>query len=247
MGKYTTILFDLGATLIYFDAAWEPVLMESARALTRKLEELGFQFTHANFAEEYRETARQFYRQREDDLREYPSSHVLNQALSNHGYTQTDETTLHCALKAMYAVSESHWHAEPDALPMLQALRQKGYQIGLVSNATDDDDVQALIDQHQFRPYFDYIISSAVAGVRKPHSLIFQMALQHLEADPAHTAMVGDYLELDILGANRLGMGSVWINRRADLLNAEKYLATIHPGRTISTLSELPAVLDNWE
>jgi FMN phosphatase YigB (HAD superfamily) len=29
--------------------------------------------------------------------------------------------------------------------------------------------------------------------------------------------MVGDYLEADVLGANQLGMGSVWITRQADM------------------------------
>ena len=45
--------------------------------------------------------------------------------------------------------------------------------------------------------------------IGKPEAAIFEMALAKLGADPASTAMVGDRLETDILGANRAGLFSI--------------------------------------
>ena len=50
--------------------------------------------------------------------------------------------------------------------------------------------------------------------------------------------MVGDKLTTDILGANRIGMTSVWINRHGAIRNDE-----IIPSYEIQSLSELSALL----
>ena len=52
--------------------------------------------------------------------------------------------------------------------------------------------------------------------------------------------MVGDKLHADILGANQLGMYSIWINRRAELIPQDE---NIKPDAVISSLSELPQLL----
>jgi FMN phosphatase YigB (HAD superfamily) len=60
--------------------------------------------------------------------------------------------------------------------------------------------------------------------------------------------MVGDTLGADILGANNLGIASVWINRR--VVMRPDNLAhddTILPKATISALSELPGLLQAWK
>lgn len=45
--------------------------------------------------------------------------------------------------------------------------------------------------------------------IGKPEPAIFEAALRHFRADPATTAMLGDRLETDILGAQRLGLGTI--------------------------------------
>jgi putative hydrolase of the HAD superfamily len=106
--------------------------------------------------------------------------------------------------------------------------------------------VQALVDIAGIRSYLEFIISSAALGVRKPSPRIFQAALDFFHTAPEQAVMIGDYLEADVQGANQLGMGSVWITRRADLANAAKYDGRIQPDRKIAALSELPAILEAW-
>lgn len=66
-------------------------------------------------------------------------------------------------------------------------------------------------------------VASGVAPVvvGKPEPIIFQEALARLAADVSSTAMVGDRLETDILGAQRAGLSSILVlsgvSTRADI------------------------------
>jgi FMN phosphatase YigB (HAD superfamily) len=51
--------------------------------------------------------------------------------------------------------------------------------------------------------------------------------------------MIGDTLSADILGANQLGMFSIWINRWADTVENRSLREKIQPNATILQLSEI--------
>ena len=61
--------------------------------------------------------------------------------------------------------------------------------------------------------------------IGKPESPMFEVALQRLGTAPAATLMIGDRLETDIMGANRIGMKSALmlsgIAREADIMNSD--------------------------
>jgi HAD superfamily hydrolase (TIGR01549 family) len=246
MSVFSTVLFDLGSTLIYFDAEWEPVMREAAEVMHRKLVEMGFALDES-FPGAYRATSREAYRWRDEDMVETPAPVVLRKVLATFGYADPTDEQIHEALAALYAVSQSHWHVEDDAVSTLQELLRRGYRLGLISNAGYDEDVQILIDKAALRPYLQFIISSAACRIRKPHPRIFQMALDSLGVQAGEAVMVGDFLAADVLGANSMGMGSVWITRRADPVVSKGLREVITPQRTISTLAELPGVLENWD
>jgi HAD superfamily hydrolase (TIGR01509 family) len=244
--KFDLVLFDLGATLLYFDGDWEAALKSGIRAMQDRLAELGYPLDDS-FPAFYRETAREYYRWRDDNLAETPAPQVFRNIMASYCCDAIPDTHVKDALGVLYAATEAGWKAEADALPTLAALRAAGCRIGLISNAGYDDDVQVLVDQAGLRPYLEFIITSAAAGVRKPHPDIFQPALDFFQVEPRQAVMVGDFLQADVLGAQRLGMGSVWITRRVDMAAARPYLKKIQPDRTIAALSELPALLSTWE
>jgi 2-haloalkanoic acid dehalogenase type II len=246
MSKFSAVLFDLGSTLLYFDADWETTMQEAVRVLHRKLLGMGFQLEDS-FPQTYRTTSREIYRWRDEDLVETPAQDVLRRVMKECGYSDLSDEQVGEALAALYSVSQAHWTGESDAVATLRLLSEQGYQIGLISNAGYDNDIQVLIDQAGLRPYLNFIISSAACRIRKPDPRIFQFALDHFGVSPSQAVMVGDFLAADVAGANRLGMGSVWITRRADLAASQPLLATIHPDRIISALSELPEVLAAWD
>jgi FMN phosphatase YigB (HAD superfamily) len=117
----------------------------------------------------------------------------------------------------------------------------------MISNARDDRDVQALVDKAGIRNYFTIIVTSAAQGIRKPNPRIFHTVLDQMGIPPAHAAMVGDTLGADILGAQYAGVYSIWITRRAELPSNRAHQDTIQPDAAISTLVELPALLDKLE
>ena len=60
--------------------------------------------------------------------------------------------------------------------------------------------------------YFDVIITSDKAGVHKPSSKIFSLALSQANAKAKESVMIGDNYELDCVGAESAGLTSVWFN-----------------------------------
>jgi 2-haloalkanoic acid dehalogenase type II len=242
-GGIRGVIFDLGGTLLYFDGDWPEIFSRSHGELLRELRAAGLELDEEAFLAEFRRRLEAYYLERDTEFIETTTLYLLRELLGQFGYPQAPEAALRAALRKMYAVTEEHWKPEEDALPTLDALRQAGYRLALVSNAGDDEDVQALIDAAGIRHYFDPIVTSAAQGIRKPNPRIFDLVLERWGLRPEETAMVGDTLGADILGARNAGIHSVWITRRADTPANRAHTDTIHPDLTIHTLAELPAAL----
>lgn len=243
--RINTVLFDLGSTLIYFDGDWSQVVQEGNTKLLSFLRTAGYQLDETYFIQRFRSELQAYFIERETEFIEYTSAYILRQVLSEFGYSTFSDQIIQDALAAMYAVTQAYWKTEPDAHSTLSVLQEKGYRLGLISNASDDADVQSLIDQAHLRPYFETILTSAAQGIRKPNPKIFFTALERLGSSPEQSVMVGDTLGADILGAQNSGIRGVWITRRADTPANRAHADTIHPDAKIATLSELPPLLAN--
>lgn len=153
----------------------------------------------------------------------------LTQLLKQHGY---DDPALH---QKAYQV---FWHARNEitffdhALSTLQALA-KHYTLGVISNGNAD------INHIGIGHFFDFSLSSAQAGVAKPHADIFKLA--HQKANQIHPLglhemlYIGDNPENDVLGPNAVGMKSAWFNP-----DNKAWEYPDRPHIEISCLSELP-------
>jgi 2-haloalkanoic acid dehalogenase type II len=97
----------------------------------------------------------------------------------------------------------------------LKMLRARGLHIGMVSNI-DEDQLTHLLALGQLAPYFDSLLSSEAAGSCKPDPAIFHEALRRAGCRPAEALFVGDTIQQDIAGANRVGMRSALIWHRHD-------------------------------
>jgi putative hydrolase of the HAD superfamily len=92
----------------------------------------------------------------------------------------------------------------------LSALRARGVYVGMVSNV-DDDQLTHMLELARIAEHFDSILSSEQAQSCKPDPAIFSEALRRAGCAPAETLFVGDSLQQDIAGANRVGLRSVLI------------------------------------
>lgn len=98
--------------------------------------------------------------------------------------------------------------------------RLKGnYQLLLLTNGSPDLQRTKLEITPELVPYFDQIVISGDFGRGKPDPTIFEHALERLSVQKDEVIMVGDNLMTDILGANRAGIKTVWINRHDKVRN----------------------------
>ena len=90
---------------------------------------------------------------------------------------------------------------------LLEALRDRGLLLGLVSNAFDPPDLlHRDLEQLGVTERLDVAVFSSEIGRRKPDPAIFEHALNAIGVDPGDTLFVGDNLANDIAGAAALGM-----------------------------------------
>jgi putative hydrolase of the HAD superfamily len=56
-------------------------------------------------------------------------------------------------------------------------------------------------------------------GVKKPNPKVFLTALNKANSLPTQSVMIGDSLEADILGANNIGMQTIFYNYRNESIS----------------------------
>jgi putative hydrolase of the HAD superfamily len=236
------VIFDFGGTLMYGREDWEPIMAQADDALTAYLRSQGMDLNITTFPHQFRKYLANYFKQREKDLLETTYTYVLRELLKEKGYDDVPDNIIRNALDALFAVTQSNWVLEEDALPTLRKLEGNGYRMGIISNAGDDQDVQQLAQRFGIRHFFDFILTSAACSYRKPHVRIFEMALSKWYLLPTEAAMVGDNLDADIYGAQNAGMYGVWISRRAAPRTEDQF--RIQPDASLSSLLELPSALD---
>jgi FMN phosphatase YigB (HAD superfamily) len=102
----------------------------------------------------------------------------------------------------------------PGAGEVVRELKQRGYKLALVADGRPGTYYNVL-SQHGLWDHFDAFTISEQVGVEKPAAAMFTHALDQLAIaaeDYGRTIMVGNHLERDIQGANRVGMITVWLD-----------------------------------
>ncbi len=135
----------------------------------------------------------------------------------------------------------------PGMAEALRGFKAAGYRLALVADSRPNTPPNVL-RQHGLLDLFETLAISEVVGaacgvasIDKPDPRIFRAALDALgisEADYGRVVMVGNNLERDIAGANRLGLISVFFHwnerRRTQPLTAEET-----PCYTVASAQEL--------
>ena len=127
-----------------------------------------------------------------------------------------------------------------ESFRVLDELKGK-YKLLLLTNGSPELQNTKLEITPELVPYFDQIVISGAFGRGKPDASIFEHALEIMELDKDEVLMVGDNLMTDILGASRVGIKSVWINRH------DKERNEVLPTYEIKHLEELFPILESLE
>jgi putative hydrolase of the HAD superfamily len=124
-----------------------------------------------------------------------------------------------------------------ETFAVLDELRET-YKLLLLTNGSPDLQQEKLDGMPTLIPYFDSIVISGNFGEGKPSPKLFAHAMEQIGITAGEGVMVGDKLTTDILGANGVGMTSIWINRHGIERSGE-----IIPTYEIKSLTELPQLL----
>lgn len=99
-----------------------------------------------------------------------------------------------------------------DTTPTIMKLKESGYKVGVISDGLAIKQWEKLV-RLGLQDEFDCVVVSEEAGFDKPEQKIFLMACDKLGVKPEECMYVGDRLDTDVLGANRVGMMSIRLLR----------------------------------
>lgn len=102
----------------------------------------------------------------------------------------------------------------PGAEEILKYLTKR-YALHIITNGFQE--VQALkLKNSRISNFFNTVTSSEEVGVKKPNPLVFKKALAKANVPADHSIMIGDTFEADILGAEAVGMHTLFYNYRKE-------------------------------
>jgi len=153
-----------------------------------------------------------------------------------------DAKIIAAGIVAYHDTKLAYLKPEPDVVPTLIALRDRGYKLGIVSNGRSIKQWEKLIRLRLHHLFHTVVISEDV-GAEKPDTKIFHAALEQLDVKPEQAIYVGDRLETDVLGANKAGLISVRIIRREEE-NKQSLRDELQPKYAIRRFHELLEILN---
>lgn len=132
-------------------------------------------------------------------------------------------------------------HLIEDTIDVLEHLQQK-YQLHIITNGFTN--VQHRKMQNSgLHAYFQTVVNSEMAGVKKPDPKIFQTAIDLANATASNSIMIGDSWEADIIGAMNFDMPAIYFNQNASQINVHEKFEYQLKHIEIRRLSEIKNIL----
>jgi putative hydrolase of the HAD superfamily len=146
-----------------------------------------------------------------------------------------DDTSLSENIAKDYIeISPTKNHLFPDTHQVLEYLADK-YTLHIITNGFEEVQHKKLYNAKLSR-FFSSIITSEDAGYKKPDVNIFRYAFSITGANANESLMVGDDIEVDIIGAKEAGMDQV-------LVDYLKVLPKDESTYYVNTMAELMMIL----
>lgn len=98
-------------------------------------------------------------------------------------------------------------HLHEEIIPMLEALKERGIKVGLISNCFSEEAI--VIRKSILFPYFDGVCLSYEQGVQKPDKEIYRRCMEQLDVSPKECVYVGDGGSFELETAREIGMTAV--------------------------------------
>ena len=113
------------------------------------------------------------------------------------------------------------------------------YRLAMISNFDHGPTVEIALATHGVRHWLETVVVSADVGWRKPRPEIFLETLGQMGIGSGDAIFVGDTPEVDVLGAQAVGMDVIWIDRGTKPLPP----GTPAPTHVVSSFPEISPLL----
>ena len=133
------------------------------------------------------------------------------------------------------ALHDAELHMFPDAHETLDRLKDLGVKLALITNGAAVPQ-RAKVVRFALEHRFEHIQIEGEHGFGKPEQRAYTHAMEVLGVRPHETWMVGDNLEWEVVGPQRLGIHAIWHDGYGVGLPPG---TTIKPDRIITRLTEL--------
>ena len=226
------LLLDLDDTLLDYSGGAEQCWTEACAAVAGSLDQARLVAALAATRRWFWDDPERQRRERRQMLRAW--TQIVTHALEAYGAPAPE---LAAAIAADFSARRRAVMALfPEALACLGALRARGLPLALVTNG-DAGEQRWKIERCALAPFFDAIVIEGELGAGKPDPLVYETALKGLGVEPGPDVwMVGDHLEFDVAGAQRVGLRGVWIDRAGSGLPAS---ATVRPDHIVRALDDV--------
>jgi putative hydrolase of the HAD superfamily len=122
----------------------------------------------------------------------------------------------------------------PYAMEILEYLTNKKYELHLITNGFEKTQ-HSKLKYSGLNKYFKEVITSEGSNSLKPNKEIFDFAFQKTGAKTSDSIMLGDSIDVDIIGAMKAGIDQVFINH----LNIEIEVKPTYVVRSLKELEEI--------
>jgi putative hydrolase of the HAD superfamily len=122
-----------------------------------------------------------------------------------------------------------------DSIETVRWFRESGCRLALLTNGNADGQREK-IERFQLPDLFHAIFIEGELGFGRPDPRVYRLGLEALGTHPGDTWMVGDNLEWDVVGPQRLGIYGIWIDARDQGLPQG---SSARPDRIIGRLAHL--------
>jgi len=206
--KYKHLFFDLDHTLWDFEANARVTLLELYNTL--QLEQRGihdFDLFHQNYLA-HNEKLWERYRNgfiKQDELR------IKRMRLALLDFKIADESLAKNMSDKFLDLLPTRTILFPYAAEILGYLTNKNYELHLITNGFEKTQ-HSKLKYSGLGKYFKKVITSEGSSSLKPNKEIFDYAFEKTGANPSESIMLGDSIEVDIIGAMNAGIDQVFIN-----------------------------------
>ena len=235
------VILDLGETLVHLDRPWDDVFNTDLQALYAYLSKLGLKFDYEKFSEAFIRIFDDASAKADTYKIEIPMEEIISKVMKKSGLQFLGVDLPTSAMIEFYRPEVEEWKVYPDTIETLSALREEGFEMGLISNSKSDWLIRSILQRRDLEKFFQVIVTSAAMRIRKPRPEIFTEAIKAMKVRPIESVFVGDSIQADVSGAKYLGMRSIHVFR--------KPITTTHPTKpdaTVTSLSEVPKLITSW-